>query len=196
MYKYGIDNVRGGSFTTLDISKLEKQFIIKQLHSIHKCCYKCSGKYHLASQCKLDNIALNAKCLVCGDFNRNHNTQQHNLTIDLSFPDGGFAVTKINIEENSIICYIDEDNELRKINKILEKYNYKPITNEFKLYGKTIFNQIDDDTYEMPDTDDCCIFSIGRSSGGGSLENVSLSIIIINDNEYKLYLNWGQYYTS
>jgi hypothetical protein len=198
MYMYGINNVRGGSFTTLNISDLEKSYIFKQICSIKNLCFKCNGKHHLSSQCSIYNIINNVKCLECGSrcHNEQHNTKQHNLTTNLSFPDGGFSVESVNMKDNSIMCYIGNDNELKKINTILEKHSYKLISNEVKLYGRFKFNQYDysDDTYCMADTDDQCTFVIGHSYGGGSLENVDISIVPIDNNEYKLYLNWGIYY--
>lgn len=201
MYKYGIDNVRGGSFTTLNISDLEKSYIFKQICSIKNLCFKCNGKHHLSYQCSMHHNINSIHCLECGNVfgHAPHNTKQHSLTVFLYFPDGGFSVETVNIEDNSIVCYIYDNNELKKINTILEKHNYKPISNEVKLYGRFKFNQYkysDSVTYCMDNTDDSCTFVLGDSCGGGSLEFVDISIIPNDNNEYKLCLNWGQYYIS
>lgn len=53
--KYGIDNVRGGSFTKQYPTKNEKEYIIRQIRSIKDVCFKCGKKGHFAKNCDIYN---------------------------------------------------------------------------------------------------------------------------------------------
>ena len=52
MDKYGIDNVRGGSYCKIELSKQEKQKAMQIINSITDKCYKCGIKGHYAKECK------------------------------------------------------------------------------------------------------------------------------------------------
>ncbi len=54
MLKYGIDSVRGGTYSKINLSQDEKNFIQKELYTAMDLCFKC-GKYgHFIYQCKKD----------------------------------------------------------------------------------------------------------------------------------------------
>ena len=52
MLKYGIDNVRGGSYCKVKLSKPEEEFLTKELRSIMNLCYFCGEKNHFFRNCK------------------------------------------------------------------------------------------------------------------------------------------------
>ena len=52
MDKYGIDNVRGGSYTKINLSNSTIKFLQKELLSIHDKCYGCGKKGHFYKSCK------------------------------------------------------------------------------------------------------------------------------------------------
>ena len=56
MKKYGIDNVRGGSFVRLTLSKYEKKFLIKMIRSSENKCFYCNGLTHYVNDCNLKNV--------------------------------------------------------------------------------------------------------------------------------------------
>ena len=51
MDKYGIDNVRGGSYTKLKLNNNTIEFLQKELLSIHDKCYGCGEKGHFIRDC-------------------------------------------------------------------------------------------------------------------------------------------------
>ena len=51
MDKYGIDNVRGGSYTKIKLDNSTIEFLQKELLSIHNKCYGCGEKGHFIKNC-------------------------------------------------------------------------------------------------------------------------------------------------
>ncbi len=51
MRKYGIENVRGGSFTEKVITKTRRRIIEKMIRGYEGVCYKCGEKGHYIREC-------------------------------------------------------------------------------------------------------------------------------------------------
>ena len=47
MDKYGIDNVRGGTYSTLELTQQEKTFIQKELWGANDLCFECGGEHFI-----------------------------------------------------------------------------------------------------------------------------------------------------
>jgi hypothetical protein len=52
MDKYEIDNVRGGSYTSVKLDKETKNQLLKISNSINNRCFKCEKEGHFAKNCK------------------------------------------------------------------------------------------------------------------------------------------------
>jgi len=66
MGKYGIDNVRGGSYSKINLTESEKQVAKQQIHSINNECYKCGDNSHKASDCIADEEYCELCCMNDG----------------------------------------------------------------------------------------------------------------------------------
>lgn len=51
MGRYGIDNVRGGSFSTINISDGDKRALIKIIRNAFDCCLRCGYDNHFTENC-------------------------------------------------------------------------------------------------------------------------------------------------
>ena len=60
MEKYGINNVRGGSFSELQISDENMVVITKMINSAQNRCFICGSKEHYANKCNNKK-----KCSIC-----------------------------------------------------------------------------------------------------------------------------------
>jgi hypothetical protein len=53
---YGIDNVRGGSYSNIILNDAEKDKANKQILHLHNKCFKCGSKNHYATECEKTDI--------------------------------------------------------------------------------------------------------------------------------------------
>ena len=51
MILYGIENVRGGSYTKIELEDWQLKSLAHEFKSASDCCYKCGGKNHFAKNC-------------------------------------------------------------------------------------------------------------------------------------------------
>lgn len=56
MIKYGIDNVRGGSYTKMLLDDWQIKSLQHEFKSVSDCCYNCGKQGHFANACPLDNF--------------------------------------------------------------------------------------------------------------------------------------------
>ncbi len=88
MNKFGIDNVRGGSYCTIILSKEQIYLLNKELRAANNTCFKCGRNNHYVKNCyaktniegkKTDN---NKKCFKCG--RNNHYTNNCYAKININ----------------------------------------------------------------------------------------------------------------
>ena len=66
MDKYGIENVRGGSFTSVKLTDGEKNLLLKKKNSAQNTCFKCGAYGHFANDCDYESEDDSDTCFRCG----------------------------------------------------------------------------------------------------------------------------------
>jgi hypothetical protein len=71
MAEYGIDNVRGGSYTTMSISQEDRSILERELATAYDLCFKCMKRGHFSKDCPSTGSVHSSrqkqiKCYRCG----------------------------------------------------------------------------------------------------------------------------------
>ena len=66
MEKYGIENVRGGSYVTRVLNDTEMQSLQKEIWGAKNCCTNCGSKSHFVKDCPVEDEEVCWECEYCG----------------------------------------------------------------------------------------------------------------------------------
>ena len=112
MEKYGINNVRGGSFCEIKLNDNNIITLNQIINSVTDKCYICGNNGHYANECKQKSgdkipiVNLNEKCDCISSFFSNHRRSKCLL--------------------NNILLYFDDENEnIDKLIKLFKKQSEK-----------------------------------------------------------------------
>jgi cellular nucleic acid-binding protein len=67
MYKYGIDNVRGGSYTTEYLEEYQIMALEKELCTAYDKCYLCKEGGHLYTECDDNELQMKSDTKILYD---------------------------------------------------------------------------------------------------------------------------------
>lgn len=88
MIKHGIDNVRGGSFSTIMLDSNKISFIKSMIATATNACFECGSTEHYAKNCTrrvlIDDFVLLSNCKNCGDGFTEDEYLIHSLTCGIN----------------------------------------------------------------------------------------------------------------
>lgn len=116
MNKYGLDNVRGGSFTQKDLDYKHVSTINKMINSANDTCFQCNFDGHSSYKCpylQTSNVFLNTRNKIIDYCNEISNRYVH---LDL-------FVEILEMVDDKLFHDIDEE-QVQKIAKHINKQNY------------------------------------------------------------------------
>jgi hypothetical protein len=125
MEKYGINNVRGGSFCEIKLNEQNIMVIKKMINSSTDKCYICGNNNHFAKDCKsfsvkkakIPNINLNEKCDCATSYFSSHRRINCLLNkIITYFDDEDDIIDELVIDNNSSCTKTIIDNNLNNVN--------------------------------------------------------------------------------
>lgn len=190
MYKYGINNVRGGSITSTKLDESEIKLIIKQLNTYHNLCDKC-GYSHI-SYINENICSTKIKCILCGSNKHTYHTAECEYThiVENIIISGGVEFVSYNESDNSLECKICKEEEVDEINKKLNMFGIVKLkSNKIKLISKKhpilkCSKYIYEYDYYISEEKPGYIFTIGTESKDIIVE---ISIHIYKDTEEVVY---------
>jgi len=136
MFKYGIDNVRGGTYNQIKINDDIITFLENEFKTSNNLCYKCGSFDHFVEECSFISIENYINHFKLLDINR------LNAEIDYLYNHFGI-INNIHLELNNrkeLLIHLDtiNDQTLNQYSENIEKYH--------KIYCKQnkYYNSIDD----------------------------------------------------
>ena len=136
MFKYGINNVRGGTYNQIKINDDIITFLENEFKTSNNLCYKCGGSDHFVEKCTVISIENYINHFKLLDIRR------LNAEIDYLYNHVGI-INNIHLELNNrkeLLINLDtiNDQNLNQYSENIEKY--------YKIYCKQnkYYNSIDD----------------------------------------------------
>jgi radical SAM protein with 4Fe4S-binding SPASM domain len=139
MNTYGIDNVRGGSYSMIQLNNTDYEYLQRELDAANGRCYQCGYASHCANDCT--NRAFESSCSI--------RKRERSMTHD----DDNF----------------DDDDDRKRTRTLTTDQNQpcwrcgrtthwvKDCFAGYDVYGNRLFDETyTDDSYSSTDTDDSC----------------------------------------
>jgi predicted GIY-YIG superfamily endonuclease len=188
MIKYGIENVRGGSYTKIDLDEWQIKSLEHEFKSVSDSCYNCGKKGHFAKDCdKYETINKYLSQFTSEDELEREISKMEKLRIH-------FTQENDTIQRYKYILYYEQQGEGKnrknidiKIEiepSIINKYDYSNFIYEEANYYNRRYNS-DDKKTVGGDIYHTQILNIIREIHGGLVINPNNVI----ENIYKIYVS-------
>jgi cellular nucleic acid-binding protein len=83
MEKYGIDNVRGGAYTQVELPEDSREYLRREIRGSTDVCFKCNRKGHWANQCYAKTVEIWC-CEYChSEFDTQKQAERHESSCGL-----------------------------------------------------------------------------------------------------------------
>ncbi len=128
MDKYGVNNVRGGSFSEVQLSEENIRVITKMINGSKNQCFICGSKYHFLKDCDKKNELkvkfIDGKCDCAASFISSH--RKSKCTLKKMFDSAEYILNMIVDDDDDTPFHDNEDNsnfkkeqkkEVKKITK-------------------------------------------------------------------------------
>ncbi len=182
MSKYGILNVRGGSYSNIELSEPIIDFLEKEIMHSRNACFRCLKRGHFMKNC-------NAKTNIRGSFLsnkfliKNNELKENELNNDLS---NLIKLKELNIDDLSKKYELKENelnNDLFKNNELKEN----ELNND--LFKN---NELKENDFLKKDLED--LFDLFIEFLNDSKPHIVNSILLFQKNYKLLYSNYNQLY--
>lgn len=190
MEKYGIDNVRGGSFTTIVLDESTMKHINKMIVGSTDKCYKCHKEGHFAKECEVFTLKEEIKMLKQM---LNKETKDVSIQCNLT-PEKDIIVDSINsivdIGSSLIKSIVDPVYELKSIVDPVYELKFKEWVTKMTDRGNTLW--VVSKRMNLYKYYSATQFILEENKLGDKLKGILISRkgakLIYDDNEYSVYM--------
>lgn len=111
MAKYGIENVRGGTYTQINLDNITITFLQKEIWSAQNKCFKCGNIGHFANKC---TVNINEKCHYANEYKSSLYPNADNLKFNCNKCNKEFNNDEdcmdhtkyCNYQNSNVVCYM------------------------------------------------------------------------------------------
>lgn len=140
MAKYGIDNVRGGSYVQIELDPDLRKFLQRELFGASDLCFKCGERGHFVANCQLNGARPEVKTYN----NIEPEVQINTATVSNAKPELKTDIKQDEDENDGWVQLMDEKGPGNGTMDIININDNKPTPGLIQTISKTITYQITD----------------------------------------------------